>query len=59
MPRSNGNKADQKAQHARNCELVDAAANLGDVRVATNIIRAEQGNKAALAALRDEVKRRS
>lgn len=52
------NTADQKAQHASNCELVEAAGRLGDVGAATAHIRATQGHKAAMAALLDEVNRR-
>ena len=58
MPRNKTNTADQKAQHARNCELVDAAGRLGDVGAATAVIRTTQGHKAAMAALIDELDRR-
>lgn len=50
--------ADQKAQHARNCELVNLAIKAGDATAATNYIRITQGDKAARLAFLDEINRR-
>ncbi len=57
-----GNKADQKAQAARNAELLESAGRVGGVagiRAASAVIGAEQGHKARVAALTDVLRHRT